>query len=264
MNNPKFRRYFELLIEWNAKMNLTAITDERDVETLHFRDSLAVADWIAEETPSVALRATPPSKREAKSPSKRGRSAEPTGGAVTLIDVGSGAGFPGLPVAIELPDIGVTLLDATQKRVDFLKTVAAELELTNVECICGRAEDVSGAKIFTDNAKISKIVSRETILRETFSVATARAVSRLNELCELCLPLVRVGGAFIAMKSVDTDAELAEAANAIAVLGGELEEVRDYTIEGTDVRHRLVIIRKIASTPPQYPRRYAKIQKQPL
>jgi 16S rRNA (guanine527-N7)-methyltransferase len=226
MIEGKFRRYYELLIEWNAKMNLTAITDERDVETLHFRDSLKVAEWIAENGAS----GTPP----------------PT----TLIDVGSGAGFPGLPVAIALPEVRVTLLDATQKRVEFLKTVAAELNLTNVECVCGRAED--------------KIVSRETILRESFSVATARAVSRLNELCELCLPLVRVGGAFVAMKSVDTDAELAEAANAIAVLGGALEEVRDYTIEGTDVRHRLVIIRKVAPTPEKYPRRYAKIQKQPL
>ena len=229
----QFRRYFELLVERNRVMNLTAITDEADVARLHFLDSLALAPLLR------AAEATAP---------------------VSLIDVGSGAGFPGLPLAIAFPQARFTLLDGTQKRVDFLKDVAAELKLSNVTAICGRAEELCSAKQSTEN------VSRETFStsnsREVFEIATARAVARLSELCELCLPFVKVGGAFIAMKSTDTDEEIAAAAHAITALGGTLEEVRDYTV--ADVRRRLVIVRKLEPTAAQYPRRYAKIQKQPL
>lgn len=242
-----FRRYFELLVERNRVMNLTAITDEADVARLHFLDSLALLPLLQSERESAAA---------------QGR-AEP----LSLIDVGTGAGFPGLPLAIAMPDLRVTLLDATQKRVDFLREVADALRQENVAVVCGRAEEVGATN--------AKIVSRETIFdvesaaeqnvsRETFSIATARAVARLGELCELCLPLVAVGGAFVAMKSVDTDAEIADAARAVELLSGSVESVQDYEIAGAGVRHRLVVVRKIAPTPAQYPRRYAKMQKQPL
>ena len=244
---PLFRRYFELLVERNRVMNLTTITDEASVARLHFLDSLALVPFLCSELENTAAQ----------------RNMEP----LRLVDVGSGAGFPGLPLAIAMPQMRVTLLDATQKRVDFLCEVADTLGLENVAAVCGRAEEFGAAN--------AKIVSRETIWgaetevaenvsRETFSIATARAVARLGELCELCLPLVAVGGAFVAMKSVDTNAEIAGAATAIELLGGSVERVQDYEIAGADVRHRLIVVRKNAPTPSRFPRRYAKMQKQPL
>ena len=225
---PLFRRYFELLVERNRVMNLTAITDEADVARMHFLDSLALSPLLQAAVEGAL-----------------------DGGYVSLIDVGSGAGFPGLPLAIAFPQVRFTLLDGTQKRVDFLESVAAELGLTNVTSVCGRAEELAVVDARPKN-----------VSRETFSLATARAVSRLSELCELCLPFVRVGGAFIAMKSIDTDEEIADASRAIKLLGGALDEIRDYEVGG--VRRRLIVVRKTETTAPQYPRRFAKIQKQPL
>ncbi|MDR0839143.1 MAG: 16S rRNA (guanine(527)-N(7))-methyltransferase RsmG [Oscillospiraceae bacterium] len=213
--SPKFKSLYELLIEKNKVMNLTAITEEREVEALHFRDSLAVLEWIPE-------------------------------GAFSVVDVGTGAGFPGLPIAIARPELRVTLLDATEKKVEFLKDVAAQLDLANVTCVCARAEDY---------AKTA---------RASFDFAVARALAKLNALCELCMPLVKPGGAFIALKSAQTDEEIADAARAIHTLGGELEAVTDYTLPGTDIPRRAVVIRQKTAAPEQYPRGFAKIKKQPL
>ena len=163
-----------------------------------------------------------------------------------VIDVGTGAGFPGLVLAILAPEGRFTLLDSLGKRVDFLQEVCDALGLRNVKCVHARAEEFAAEH------------------RETFDLAVSRAVAALPELCELCLPLVKPGGKFLAMKSVESDAELAAAQHAIAILGGAVEAVRDYAIPGTDVRHRLIVVEKVKKTPEKYPRMFAKIKKNPL
>jgi len=214
---PAFRRYFELLTERSHVMNLTAISGERDVYTLHFLDSLfllTLDDF-------------------------KGRS---------VIDVGSGAGFPGIPMKIGEPSIALTLLDAQKKRVDFMAEVCALVGAQDCACLHARAEEAAF----------------ERGMRGQFDFAVSRAVARLNVLCELCLPFVRTGGSFLAMKGTGSDEELSEAENAIEKLGGALDAVTDYTIPGTDVSHRVIRIRKVSDTPSGYPRRFAKIQKNPL
>ena len=203
------------LLERNQVMNLTAITDPCDVAALHLLDCaylLTAADF-------------------------RGKS---------VVDVGTGAGFPGMPLRILEPNFGLTLLDSLGKRVDFLKEVQTDLGLKNVTCAHARAEEFAAQH------------------REQFDLAASRAVAQLNVLCELTLPLVKVGGVFLAMKSVESDAELAAAQHAIAILGGAVEAVRDYAIPGTDVRHRLIVVEKVKKTPEKYPRMFAKIKKNPL
>ena len=195
-------------------MNLTAITGEAEVARLHFLDCGALLNM-----------------------------ADFSGKAV--IDVGTGAGFPGLPLKILCPDIRLTLLDSLQKRVDFLQSTCSLLELATVDCVHARAEE-------------------SMQYREKFDIAVSRAVSRLNMLCELCLPFVAVGGKFIAMKGPGGVQELAEAENAIALLGGRVLGITDYTVPGTDITHSAVIIEKTSPTPAKYPRRFAKIQKSPL
>ena len=207
--------FAQLLLEKNQVMNLTAITDPVDVVQLHLLDCAAVL-----------------TKAELKGK--------------TVVDVGTGAGFPGMPLQILEPGAKLTLLDSLQKRIGFLQEVCDALGLTQTCCVHARAEEYA----------------REH--REQFDFATSRAVAALNTLCELALPMVKVGGAFLAMKSVDCDEELRQAKSAIAQLGGTVESVQDYTIPGTDVRHRLVIIRKIKPTPPAFPRAFARIKKNPL
>ena len=212
---PQLQRYAELLLETNKVMNLTAITDPSDVATLHFLDCaalLTLADF-------------------------RGKS---------VVDVGTGAGFPGMPLRLVEPSIRLTLLDSLNKRIQFLETVCRELDLPDVACVHARAEEFAAEH------------------RETFDLAVSRAVAALPVLCELCLPLVKPGGKFLAMKSVESDAELAAAQHAIAILGGAVEAVRDYAIPGTDVRHRLIVVEKVKKTPEKYPRMFAKIKKNPL
>ena len=208
-------RFAQLLLEKNKVMNLTAITEPEAVATLHFLDCLALT-----------------------------RYADFTG--KTLVDVGTGAGFPGLPLKIALPDLRVTLLDSLGKRVDFLREVCADLGLDQVDCVHGRAEEFAASH------------------REAFDFATSRAVAALPVLCELCLPLVKVGGRFLAMKGVDSAEELTSAQTAIDTLGGSLVAVEDYTVPGTAVSHRLVLIEKRSPTPAKYPRPFAKIKKAPL
>lgn len=212
-----FRVYSTILHEKNAVMNLTTITDDEDVARLHFLDSLALAT-------------TADFKEK------------------TVIDIGSGAGFPGLPLKLAEPSLHLTLLDAQQKRVGFLQELSDALRLGDVRCIHARAEEAA----------------LEPPFRDAYDVAVSRAVARLNILCELCLPFVKPGGVFISMKSVSSDDEIKEAENAIRRLGGEPAKNVDYTIPGTEITHRAVVINKTAPTPSGYPRRFAKIQKTPL
>jgi len=211
----KLEDFSALLLEKNQVMNLTAITEPKDVATLHLLDSLSLL-------PLAEL---------------WGKS---------IVDVGTGAGFPGVPLAIALPESRVTLLDSLNKRVDFLRESGDKLGLTNTEYIHARAEEFAADR------------------RESFDFAVSRAVAALPVLCELCLPLVKVSGQFLAMKSSHTEEEIAEAKNAIAKLGGKIEAVADYTIPTTDVVHRVIRIRKVSPTPKKYPRRFAQIKKSPL
>ena len=211
----KFRTYYERLTEVGSVMNLTAIEGEEPVARGHFLDSAALlrfADFVGRR----------------------------------VIDVGTGAGFPGLPLAILRPGASFTLLDSQQKRMDFLADTAGRLGLRNVEVVCMRAEEAPKER------------------RGAYDIAVSRAVARLNVLCELCLPFVKTGGLFISMKAEDCAAEAAEAENAIKTLGGAEPEIRTYTIPGTDVVRAAVLIRKAAETPEKYPRRWARISKQPL
>lgn len=212
-----FSAYAELLTDWNQKMNLTAITEPFDVATKHFADSLYGLPWIGEQA--------------------------------HIIDVGTGAGFPGIPLKIAKPGCSLTLLDSLNKRLNFLNAVISALNLTKTETIHARAED-GGAK--------------KSPLRESFDVSVSRAVSQLNVLAEYCLPYVKVGGVFLAYKGSDTTEEHNAAKEAIRLLGGETEEIVPYTIARTDVTHSIIVIRKVRPTPEQYPRQQGKIAKQPL
>ena len=209
--------YGRLLLEKNQVMNLTAIRDEEGVARLHMLDCAALL-----------------------------RCADFSG--KTLIDVGTGAGFPGLALKILVPSLKVTLLDSLGKRVDWLNEVAARLGLDGVEAIHARAEEQAQVKGF----------------RDSFDVVTARAVADLRLLSELCLPYAKVGGLFLAMKSVESGPELEGAAHAIKLMGGRVRETADYPIPGTDVTHRVILVDKVAPTLKGYPRRWAKIQKEPL
>ena len=214
----RLAEYGRLLLEQNQVMNLTAITDPDQVVDLHFLDSAALL--------TLGL-------------DFRGKS---------LIDVGTGAGFPGLPLKLLEPTLELTLLDSLGKRVHWLETVCEALSLDGVTCLHARAEEQALLPGF----------------RDSFDFAASRAVASLELLCELCLPYVRPGGRFLAMKSVDSGPETDRAARAIAKLGGRLLPSVDYAIPGTQVRHRVVVVEKLSSTPKGYPRRWAKIQKAPL
>lgn len=215
-----FEAYYHLLLEWNQQVNLTAITEYTDVQVKHFLDSLSAAPLIT--------RAAPQNKR--------------------LIDVGAGAGFPGAPLAIAFPELRVTLLEATGKKVRFLDTLARELPLENVTAVHARAEELA------HNAHE----------RETYDFAVARAVAELRTLVEYSLPFVRVGGAFIAYKALEAQAEAEAAAHAIEALGGRVREIILVKLPfKDDVRH-LVVIDKVAPTPARYPRRSGMPEKKPL
>ena len=211
----RYRRYYESLTEWNKVMNLTAISGEEDTARLHFLDCAAL------------LKLT-------------------DFGGKRVIDVGSGAGFPGLALKIARPDMDLTLLDSLDKRVKFLSTVCGELGFSDVSCLHARAEEAPAE------------------LRQSFDIACSRAVARLNLLAELCLPFVKVGGLFIAMKGPELAEELREAEKGIRLLGGETERVAEYAVPGSELRHNAVLIRKVADTPQKYPRKWGQMKKKPL
>ena len=211
----RYRLYADTLEGTNKVMNLTAISGEDDVARLHFLDCAALLGIVPFEGKRV-------------------------------IDVGTGAGFPGLAMKIACPSLSLVLLDSLDKRIGFLRDTCDALGFSDVACLHARAEEIPEG------------------CREAFDVAVSRAVARLELLCELCLPYVKTGGVFLAMKGRDHAEELAEAGNAVRLLGGEVEAVRDYTVPGTDVIHSVIMIRKVRPTPPKYPRRWAQIKKQPL
>ena len=209
-------RYAELLVEWNEKINLTAITDPEGIAVKHFLDSALLLTEV-----------------ELKNGAK-------------IVDVGTGAGFPGMVLKILRPDLDVTLMDGLNKRLVFLNEVAKELDL-EVETVHLRAEEAG----------------KKTEFREQFDLATARAVAQMNTLYEYCLPLVRVGGVFCAMKGPSAAEELKTAAKASGILGGGKAKISTSTLTGEEVR-TFVVTKKISQTPPKYPRASGKISKQPL
>ena len=208
-------RFSSLLLEKNEVMNLTAITKPDTVAQLHLLDSAAILQFVGLKGKKV-------------------------------VDVGTGAGFPGMPLRILEDDFDLTLLDSLGKRVNWLQEVCDELQLKRVACVHARAEEFAMQH------------------REQFDIATSRAVAQLSILSELCLPLIKVGGQFVAMKSIDTEDEIAAAKSAIKTLGGHIVKIEDYTIPTSDVVHRLVIVEKVSPTPRAYPRAFAKIKKAPL
>ena len=210
-------QYGRMLLEKNQVMNLTAIREPEGVARLHFLDCAALLNFCDFEGKS-------------------------------LIDVGTGAGFPGMVLKILVPSLKINLLDSLSKRLEWLTEVYEDLDgVDSITTFHGRAEEW-GHKGY----------------RECFDFAAARAVADLRVLCELCLPFVKVGGKFLAMKSTGSDQELAEADHAVKVLGGRVTEIHDYAIPGTDITHRLIVMEKTAPTPEVYPRRWAKIPKKPL
>ncbi|MCR5527910.1 MAG: 16S rRNA (guanine(527)-N(7))-methyltransferase RsmG [Saccharofermentans sp.] len=218
-----FCKYAELLRERNKVMNLTNIVDDKGIAMRHFVDSLTIVPYIKEEQ------------------QKKGRED------LTIIDVGTGAGFPGIPVKVKLPKLQLILMDSLQKRINFLEDVASEIGITGVTTIHSRAEDAGRNKRY----------------REKYDIATARAVAALPVLCEYCLPFVKVGGVFLAMKG-KVEEELKDATKAIAMLGGTIEKTDTFTLPGTDMNRAVVVIRKVRPTPPQYPRQAGKPSKSPL
>lgn len=211
----RYRIYYDYLDEQNRVMNLTAISGEEDSARLHFLDCAALL-------------------KEADFAGRR------------VIDVGTGAGFPGLALKVACPSIQLTLLDSLDKRVRFLQTLCEKLGFADVQCLHARAEEAPAE------------------LRQSCDIAVSRAVARLNLLCELCLPFVKVGGLFLAMKGPGAEEELDEAKRAIAALGGEAEGIRIYDVPGTELEHNVIVIRKVRDTPNRYPRRWAQMKKQPL
>jgi len=211
--------YGRLLLEQNQVMNLTAITDPAQVAALHFLDSAALLTL-----PGISM---------------AGKS---------LIDVGTGAGFPGLPLRILEPTLHLTLLDSLGKRINWLAALCEQLGVQGVTCLHARAEEQAFVSGF----------------RDSFDFAVSRAVASMGMLCELCLPYVKVGGYFLAMKAMDCGEEVSAAASAIRLLGGKLQPALEYQIPGTDVRRRVIVVQKLFPTPAGYPRRWAKMQKVPL
>lgn len=213
-NAKQFYKYMKLLLEWNEKMNLTAITDPEEIILKHFVDSLTIMPYLSN--------------------------------ANTILDVGTGAGFPGLPLKILEDNKEFTLLDSLNKRITFLQTVISELELKNVQAIHGRAEEYISQK------------------RESYDIVTSRAVAKLNVLIEYMLPFVKVGGRCICMKSFEIEGELKEAKKAIEILGGKIEKVDEITLPTTDIKRKIVIIKKIKNTPNKYPRKAGTPAKEPI
>ncbi|EES91896.1 16S rRNA (guanine(527)-N(7))-methyltransferase RsmG [Clostridium botulinum] len=214
----QFIKYKDLLKDWNSKVNLTAITEDKEIIKKHFIDSMKIFQF---EYLKKANR---------------------------IIDIGTGGGFPGIPMKIIRPEVKMVLLDSLRKRINVLDDILCKIGIDDVETIHGRAEE------FSRNPKY----------REQFDAVVSRAVANLAALSEFCLPYVKVGGYFVALKGPSVDEEVKIAKKAISILGGKLEEIREVEIENSDLKHNLVIIKKIKNTPKQYPRKAGTAIKKPL
>ena len=223
----QFEEYFHLLIEWNEKMNLTAITEREDVYLKHFLDSLSIVKVFPELNETV------------------------NSGEFSLIDVGTGAGFPGIPLKILFPNANVTLMDSLNKRITFLNEVVNTLNLNesgSIECIHARAEELAQNKEY----------------REQYDLVVSRAVANLSTLTEYCLPFAKVNGYFIPYKSEKAGEEIAAAGNAIFLCGGTLKKEVSFVLPGSDLKRSLIIIEKRQNTAKKYPRKAGMPAKNPL
>lgn len=212
----QFYNYMNLLIEWNNKINLTAITEPDEIIIKHFIDSMTIL-------------------KEIENNSK-------------IVDVGTGAGFPGIPVKIANESLEVVLLDSLNKRINFLNEVINKLELNKISSVHFRVEEAGQNKQY----------------REKFDIATSRAVAALNILAEYMLPLVKVGGKCICMKGSEVEEEIEKSKKAIEVLGGKIEKVEQFTLANTDMKRNIIVIRKVTNTPSKYPRKAGTPSKEPL
>lgn len=212
----QFYLYMELLLEWNEKINLTAITDVDDIIKKHYIDSLTINKYIEEN--------------------------------IKIIDVGTGAGFPGIPIKIVKENNEIVLLDALNKRLKFLEEVINKNNLMNIKTIHYRAEEAG----------------RDKKYREKFDIATSRAVAPLNVLLEYMLPLAKVGGKCICMKGSNAKEEIEQSKNAIQILGGEIEKVEEFNLPDTDMARTIIIVRKVLNTPSKYPRKAGTPSKEPI
>lgn len=214
----QFKIYFEELVEWNEKMNLTAITDEPSVYLKHFYDSISAAFYVDLK------------------------------GSKTICDVGAGAGFPSIPLKICYPELEVTIVDSLNKRINFLENLADKLALKNVHFVHARAEDFGQNKSY----------------REKFDIVTARAVARLSVLSELCVPLCKKGGLFLAMKGAAAADELNDAKKALTVLGAEIQETYSFNLPIEESERNIFVFNKVKSTPKKYPRKPGMPNKSPI
>lgn len=214
----KFERYYKILIEWNQVMNLTSITDYDEVNLKHFSDSLTIIRVC--DMKSIS----------------------------TVIDIGTGAGFPGVPLKIAFPHLKIVLLDSLNKRINFLDEVIEQLNLKDINTIHGRAEDYSRKKEY----------------REQFDLCVSRAVANLSTLSEYCIPFVKKGGNFISYKSGNAQDEIDKSVKAVDILGGKIESVDNFLLPGTDMGRSLVKIIKVNSTPKKFPRKAGVPSKEPL
>ena len=212
----KFNKYMSFLLEWNEKINLTAITQPEDVKLKHFIDSLTALKYIKDND--------------------------------KIIDIGTGAGFPGIPIKIMRENTDITLLDSINKRINFLNIVIENLKLKNIQALHGRAEEIARNKLY----------------REKYDIAISRAVANLSTLSEYMLPFVRVGGKCICMKGANVNKELEEAQNAIKELGGEIEKVDNFYLSNKDNERNIVVIKKVKETKSKYPRKAGTPSKEPL
>ncbi|MFR4438953.1 MAG: 16S rRNA (guanine(527)-N(7))-methyltransferase RsmG [Hungatella sp.] len=216
----QFYHYYELLVEWNKVMNLTAITEMEDVVTKHFVDSLSLVKAVKDlETAEYRI-----------------------------LDLGTGAGFPGIPLKIAFPNLQITLLDSLNKRIKFLNEVISQLGLRKIEAIHGRAEDYG----------------RDKEYRETYDFCVSRAVANLATLSEYCMPYVKIGGVFVPYKSGKLEEELVQAKGAVKLLGGKVEDVIAFTLPKADADRTFVVIRKMEGTSRKYPRKAGLPSKEPL